>query len=137
MKTTTQARIDAPIDIVWRAFNDPADIVRWDASDDWHTVWASNDLKVGGLLKLRIEPRHEDGTAFDFAATYTWIEPMRVIEWRSDDDRQVHIEFEQTDAGVVVHQMFDAELTPSAEEQRQDWQGVLENFALYVSRIAP
>src|SRR3546814_12120818 len=81
----TEALVDAPIGTVWRTFNDPADIVLWDASDDWRTTWASNDLRVGGLLRLRIEPRHGD-TGFDFTATYTKLEPMRVIEWRTDDD---------------------------------------------------
>ncbi|GGJ64762.1 MULTISPECIES: SRPBCC domain-containing protein [Alphaproteobacteria] len=135
MKITTEALIDSPIETVWRAFNDPADIVQWDASDDWRTTWASNDLQVGGLLKLRIEPRH-DGTSFDFAATYTRLEPMRVIEWRTDDDRHVRVEFAETEAGVVVHQTFDAEPTPSVDEQRQDWQGVLDNFARHVTAIA-
>src|SRR3546814_5148850 len=78
MKIMTEALVDAPIGTVWRTFNDPADIVLWDASDDWRTTWASNDLRVGGLLRLRIEPRHGD-TGFDFTATYNKLEPMRVI----------------------------------------------------------
>lgn len=135
MKIMTEALIDAPIGTVWRTFNDPADIVLWDASDDWRTTWASNDLQVGGLLKLRIEPRHE-GTGFDFTATYTRLEPMRVIEWRTDDDRHVRVEFAETEAGIIVHQLFDAEPTPSVDEQRQDWQGVLDNFARHVTAPA-
>lgn len=135
MKIMTETFIDAPIETVWRTFNDPADIVLWDASDDWRTTWASNDLQVGGLLKLRIEPRHE-GTGFDFTATYTRLEPMRVIEWRTDDDRHVRVEFAETKAGIIVHQLFDAEPAPSADEQRQDWQGVLDNFARHVTALA-
>ena len=135
MKLMTEAHIDAPIEIVWRAFNDPADILMWDASDDWRTTWAANDLQIGGRLKLRIEPRH-DGVGFDFAATYTNVEPMRLIEWRTDDDRHVRVEFSETEAGVVVHQTFDAEPTASVDEQRQDWQGVLDNFARHITAIA-
>ena len=134
MKIMTEVRIDAPIETVWRAFNDPADIVQWDASDDWHTTWASNDLRVGGQLRLRIEPRHE-GTGFDFTATYTKIEPMRVIEWQTDDNHHVRVEFVETKAGVVVHQLFDAEPTLFEDEQRQDWQAVLDNFARHVTAL--
>jgi hypothetical protein len=36
MKSVAEASIAAPTDTVWRAFNDPDHIVRWDASDDWH-----------------------------------------------------------------------------------------------------
>jgi uncharacterized protein YndB with AHSA1/START domain len=132
VKITTKVLIDAPIETVWRSFNDPADIVQWDASDDWRTVWASNDLRVGGLLQLRFEKRR-DGTRFDFAATYIKIEPLRLIEWRTDDERQVCVEFAETQAGVVVHQSFDAESNLSVDEQRQDWQVVLDNFARHVA----
>jgi uncharacterized protein YndB with AHSA1/START domain len=135
MKIMTEVLIDAPIETVWRAFNDPADILQWDASDDWRTTWASNDLQVGGLLRLHIEPRHE-GTAFDFTATYTRVEPMRMVEWRTHDDHHVRVEFTATTAGVTVRQTFDAEPTPSVDEQRQDWQGVLDNFARHAAAIA-
>src|SRR3546814_10545184 len=68
-------------------------------------------------------------------ATYTKLEPMRVIEWRTDDDRHVRVEFAETEAGVIVHQTFDAETAPSVDEQRQDWQGVLDNFARHVTAV--
>src|SRR3546814_12051137 len=68
-------------------------------------------------------------------ATYTKLEPMRVIEWRTDDDRHVRVEFAETEAGVIVHQTFDAEPAPSVDEQRQDWQGVLDNFARHVTAV--
>ncbi|MEO3433585.1 SRPBCC domain-containing protein [Inquilinus sp. CAU 1745] len=133
MKITTQALIDAPIDIVWRAFNAPADILKWDISEDWQTTWASNDLRIGGLLKLRIASKH-NGSGFDFVATYTAIEPMRVIEWR-EGDRVVRVEFKEGDAGVVVNQTFDADPTPSVNEQRREWQRVLDSFARHVTAI--
>jgi len=132
MKLTAETTIDAPIGIVWRTFNDPADILKWDQSDDWQTTEVWNDLRVGGNLKLRLEPK-EAGASFDFVATYTVIEPMRLIEWRTDDDRVVRVAFGETDAGVVVHQTFDAEPNTALDEQRQDWQGVLDNFARYVT----
>jgi len=134
MKIMTEALIAAPIETVWRMFNDPADIVLWDASNDWRTTWASNDLQVGGQLRLRIEAKHE-GPGFDFTATYTKLEPLRTIEWRTDDDRHVRVEFAKTDAGVIVRQLFDAEPTLSVDEQRQDWQGVLDNFARHVTAL--
>ena len=52
---TIETIINAPIDQVWKAFNSPEDIVKWNqASDDWHCPKAENDLQVGGKLKLSL-----------------------------------------------------------------------------------
>lgn len=79
MKIAIESRVAAPIHAVWKAFNDPDDILVWDACDDWRAAKASNDLRVGGMLALRIEARDGE-TGFDFAATYTRVEPERLIE---------------------------------------------------------
>src|SRR3954447_19432981 len=135
MKITIETHVAAPIADVWRAFNNPDDIVRWDASDDWHTTWASNDLKVGGKLLLRIEANDGgSGMGFDFAATYTQIEPNRLIELREDDDRMARLEFIETDTGVTLRQTFDADSKLPEDQQRADWQAVLDRFARYVER---
>src|SRR4051794_14881683 len=105
MKITIETHVSAPIADAWRAFNHPDDIVQWDASDDWHTTWASNDLKVGGKLLLRIEANDgASGKGFDFAATYTQIDLNRLIEYREDDGRMVRLEFIETDTGVTIRQ---------------------------------
>lgn len=132
MKITIETNVAASIADTWRVFNHPDDIVQWDASDDWHTIWASNDLKVGGKLLLRIEAN--DGNAgFDFAATYTQIKLNRLIEFR-EDDRMVRLEFIETDTGVIIRQTFDAESRRSEDQQRSKWQTVLDRFARYVER---
>ena len=134
MKITVEANIDAPIDAVWRAYNDPDGIVQWDASNDWHTTKASNDLRVGGLLELRIEAK-DGGTGLDFAATYTRLEPKRLIEWRMDEDRYVRVEFIEMGTAVTVRVTFDAECTISVDEQQLEWQGVLDSFARHVAAL--
>ena len=35
MRIRTEVLIDAPLDVVWRVFDDPAEITQWHASDDW------------------------------------------------------------------------------------------------------
>jgi uncharacterized protein YndB with AHSA1/START domain len=84
MKIIVETNVVAPTDAVWRAFNNPDDIVQWDVCDDWHTTNAVNDLKLNGKLSLRIEAK--DGIGFAFTATYTKVEPGRLIEFRMDDD---------------------------------------------------
>jgi uncharacterized protein YndB with AHSA1/START domain len=132
-KITIETKVAVPIADAWRAFNDPDDILQWDASDDWRTTWVSNDLEVGGKLLLRIEA-NGGGMASDFVAIYTQIEANRLIEFRADDDCMVRLEFVETDAGVTIRQTFDAESTRSEDQQRSEWQGVLDRFAGYVER---
>jgi len=51
---TVQAVIDAPLEQVWKAFTTAEDIVQWNqASEDWHTPRAENDLKSGGRFRFR------------------------------------------------------------------------------------
>lgn len=42
---TIKTTVKAPIDTVWRLWNEPEHIKRWNtASDDWHTTYAENDF---------------------------------------------------------------------------------------------
>ncbi|GGG01284.1 hypothetical protein GCM10011323_02730 [Pontibacter amylolyticus] len=57
-KTTTvtiSANVEAPVAKVWRCWTEPQHITRWNnASDDWHTPRAENDLRVGGTFLSRM-----------------------------------------------------------------------------------
>lgn len=134
MKITVETNVAALVEAVWRAFNNPDDIVQWDACDDWHTTKALNDLRLGGVLSLGIEAK-DGGMGFDFAATYTQIEPNRLIEFRMDDGRIVRVEFIETGTGVTVRQTFDAESTRPEDQERSEWQAVLDSFARHVAAI--
>jgi len=55
---TVQAKIDAPIQKVWKCWTSAQDIVKWNhASDDWHTTFAEVDLRVGGKLIQGWKPK--------------------------------------------------------------------------------
>ena len=132
MKVTVETHVLAPIDIVWRAYTTPADIMQWNAaSDDWHTTAASVDLREGGAFSSRMEAK--DGSqGFDFAATYTRIVPLRLIEY-AFGDRTGQVEFDETSDGVRVRVSFDPETTFPIEYQRAGWQAILDNFAHHMA----
>ena len=133
MKISIETLVDAPIDRVWTAWNDPRAIEQWNAaSPDWHTPRASVNLREGGKFCARMEAR--DGSAgFDFEGSYTRIEPQRLIEYEMSDGRKVRVEFIPAAAsGVTVRETFDAEDVYGAEQQRQGWQAILDNFARHV-----
>lgn len=131
MKITVQAAVAAPIETVWAAWSSPEDIVQWNAaSDDWHTTRANVDLRVGGRFSSRMEAK--DGSmGFDFAGTYTVVEPLKRIEY-AFGDRTAQIEFDAAGGVVTVRVSFDAESQHPIEQQRQGWQAILNNFARHV-----
>jgi uncharacterized protein YndB with AHSA1/START domain len=132
MRITVETTVAAPIETVWDAWNNPDDIVQWNAaSDDWHTTRASTDLRVGGKFSSRMEAK--DGSmGFDFSGTYTTVEPLHVIEFTMDDSRVVRVEFIDGGESVTVRETFDADESHSADQQRAGWQAILDRFARHV-----
>jgi len=132
---TVEAPVAAPLAEVWRAYTTPEDIKQWNAaSDDWHTTAASVDLRPGGAFSSRMEAK--DGSfGFDFAGTYTKVEPQRLIEY-SFGDRMARVEFLPQDGKVRVRVSFDPETTHPLEQQRAGWQAILSNFARHVEARA-
>jgi uncharacterized protein YndB with AHSA1/START domain len=131
VKITVETNVAAPIETVWEAYTTPEDIKQWNAaSDDWHTTDASVDLRVGGTFSSRMEAK--DGSmGFDFAGTYTTIIEHRLIEY-SFGGRTAEVVFTPEPTGVNVRVTFDSETTHSAEQQRDGWQAILNNFARHV-----
>ena len=131
MKINVETTVAAPMEKVWRAYTTPEDIRQWNAaSDDWHTTAATVDLRVGGAFSSRMEAK--DGSmGFDFAGTYTKIEPHRLIAY-AFGDRTAQVEFSDTPQGVTVRVSFDAESEFPVEQQQSGWQSILDNFKRHV-----
>jgi uncharacterized protein YndB with AHSA1/START domain len=131
MKLTVEKIVHAPRAEVWRAYTTPDDIVKWNAaSDDWHTVRSSVDLRVGGAFSSRMEAK--DGSfGFDFAGTYTKVVPEQLLEYAFGDRTGV-VELLPAKDGVHVRVTFDAETTHPIEQQQQGWQAILDRFARHV-----
>jgi uncharacterized protein YndB with AHSA1/START domain len=134
VKITIEKLVRAPIAKVWSAYTTPADIKQWNAaSDDWHTTQSTVDLRVGGQFSSRMEAK--DGSfGFDFAGTYTKIEPEKLIEYALGD-RMAEVAFLPGADGVTARITFDGETTHPIEQQRDGWQAILNNFARHVEAL--
>lgn len=132
---TVQTKVLASIDKIWSLWTLPEHITKWNsASEDWHTPYADNDLKVGGKFKYTMASK--DGTmSFDFIGTYSVIQDKRTIAYTIEDGREVIIVFEEQQDGVVIRESFDPELENPKELQQQGWQAILDNFKKYVETI--
>ena len=131
-KLQVEKTIHAPIAKVWEAWNNPDDIKQWNSADpSWHCPYSENDLQVGGWFKHRMEAK--DGrTGFDFTGQYDRIQPMREISYTMEDGRQSSTHFTSQGEQTHIKTLFDAESENDPEFQKQGWQFILENFALYI-----
>lgn len=72
---------------------------------------------------------------FDFKGTFTNIKPNKIVEYSLDAERKVTIIFLETEEGVKIVEAFEAEDELSADQQRQGWQSILDNFKKHVEAI--
>src|SRR6187402_1611686 len=132
---TVQSNINAPIEKVWEWWTSPKHITKWNnASDDWHTPYAENDLRAGGKFKSTMASK--DGTmSFDFEGEYTFVEQNKAIEYVLGDGRNVKITFTATPNGVEIVESFDPETQNPEEMQLGGWQAILNNFKEYTENL--
>ena len=132
---TVTAKVNVTIDTVWDSWTNPAHIVNWNnASDDWHTPKASNDLRKDGRFTFTMAAK--DGSfSFDFGGTYTSVEPKQKISYIMDDGRVANVWFEQEGNAVKITEEFQAENIHSPEMQEAGWQAILNNFKKYTEGL--
>lgn len=128
---TIHTTIQSPVDKVWKFWTSPEHIIHWNnASDDWHTTHATNDLRVGGKFLSHMAAKDES-MGFDFEGTYSKVELHKTIEYTLADGREVKINFIAKGNETEVEETFEAESTNSVELQRDGWQAILNNFKKY------
>jgi len=128
---TVEASVKAPVVKVWEYWTAPKHVKQWNAaSDDWHTTYAENDLRVGGKFLSRMEAK--DGSfGFDFGGVYDKVTKNEFITYTIGDGRKVEITFSGDEDETTIVESFEAEDTHSIEMQRGGWQAILDNFKKY------
>ncbi|HEY6502963.1 MAG TPA: SRPBCC family protein [Chitinophagaceae bacterium] len=128
---TVENTINAPVQKVWECWTKPEHVTQWNnASDDWHTPWAKNDLRAGGSFSVRMEAK--DGSmGFDFGGVYDVVRPNEYIGYTLGDGRKVNISFTPAGNTTKVVESFEAEDMNSVELQQGGWQAILDNFKKY------
>lgn len=138
MGTSKEIRVEVtvqePIDKVWKYWTEPDHIKQWNnASEDWHTPFAENDLRIGGAFVSRMEAK-DGSTGFDFGGIYDDVILHEVIAYTMADGRKVNITFKGHEKETEIVETFDSDASHPAEFQQQGWQAILENFKSYVEQ---
>jgi uncharacterized protein YndB with AHSA1/START domain len=130
-KINIEATINASLAKVWQYYTEPKHITQWNnASDDWHTTRAENDLRQGGKFLYRMEAK--DGSfGFDFGGVYDEVKVNEYIAYTIDDGRKVEIDFSAQGNQCKIRIAFEAETQNPIEMQREGWQAILDNFKKY------
>lgn len=131
IEITVETMVNALVEKAWKIFTTPAHITKWcNASDDWHTTKAENDLRAGGKFLSRMEAK--DGSfGFDFGGTYNDVNQNEKIAYTMDDGRKVNVTFTAKGNTTNVVETFEAETENSVEMQRGGWQAILDSFKKY------
>jgi uncharacterized protein YndB with AHSA1/START domain len=128
---TIETTVNAPIEKVWECWTIPQHIMQWNnASDDWHTTSAINNLHTGGHFSFRMEAK--DGSfGFDFGGTYDVIKANELISYTMGDGRKAKVIFTGEGDRTKITETFEAETENPIEMQRSGWQAILDNFRMY------
>ena len=130
-RVTVEATVNAPVEKVWKYWTAPEHITKWNnASDDWHSPSAKNDVRNGGKFSVRMEAK--DGSAgFDFGGVYDEVKANQVIAYTMEDGRKARVTFSPTGNQTKVSETFDAETQNPVEMQKGGWQAILNSFKKY------
>ncbi|OQP40015.1 hypothetical protein A4H97_17515 [Niastella yeongjuensis] len=128
---TVTSEIHAPIELIWKLWNDPKAIQQWNnINDDWHNPVVENDPRAGGKFLYRMGTK--DGSFnFDFTGTYDEVVEHKLITYTLNSGRTAKITFSEGNP-VILTEAFEPDDKPSVEEQRNFCQAVVDSFKSYV-----
>lgn len=133
---TVTATVNAPVEKVWKFWNEPEHIKGWAfASDDWHAPHAENDLRVDGKFTTTMAAK--DGSfSFDFWGTYTDVQENAYIAYTMGDGRKTWIKFTSNGDNTEIEETFEPETENPIEMQQGGWKMILNNFKKYAEAKA-
>jgi uncharacterized protein YndB with AHSA1/START domain len=124
---------DAPRDLVWTAFTDPAHIVKWMFAKDWEAPFAETDVRSGGKFRIGMRPADHSEEGFVLDGTYREVtRPERIVQLLSDG-RVMTTTF--ADAGGKTKLTLSVEMALDEAQERQGYTQILENFARHLATL--
>lgn len=74
--------IDAPVELVWRAWTEPEHVMRWWGPKDYTSPYCQIDLREGGSYVFGMRaPDYQGGRDYYSGGVYLKIEPLKRLEF--------------------------------------------------------
>ena len=128
---TITSEIYAPIETIWKLWNEPKDIQQWNnINDDWHNPVVENDSRPGGKF-LYVMAMKDGSLSFNFTGIYDEVKEQELITYTLDSGRTATIQF-SPGYPVTLTEIFEPADEPSVEEQRDFCQAIHDSFKNYV-----
>ena len=134
-RTLTLTRVyNAPRELVWKAYTDPKDIVKWMFANDWESPFAETDVRPGGAFRVGMRPADHSHEGFSFDGVYREVvRPERIVQMIGDG-RVMTTTFEEVLGGTRL--TLSLEMSEGEEQERAGWTQILENFARHVATLS-
>lgn len=131
---TVSTTIQLPVEECWKMYTSPQHIIYWNqASPDWHTPSAENDLTIEGKFNYRMEAK-DGSVGFDFCGSFNEIIENELLVYTMDDDRKATVDFKSQGNSTIITVDFEAENENSLELQQAGWQAILNSFKNYAEK---
>ncbi|RBQ05456.1 SRPBCC domain-containing protein [Pedobacter miscanthi] len=131
---TASVTINQKIDLVWKIWNEPEDIAKWNApSDEWINKKIENNLVVGGGF-LYAMVKKDGSENFDFGGVYTEIITYQSIAYTLDDGRKTKITFTGSEP-VILTEVFEPVANLDLNMQQNFCQTGLNQLKAYAEQL--
>lgn len=131
---SVETNIKAPVKEVWKFWTTPVHIKQWNnASADWYTPSAENDLREGGTFSYKMASR-DGSNSFNFGGVYDEVKENDLLVYTLDDGREVRIRFKEEGRATRVVEEFEPDGAHPNSVQKDGWQAILNNFKRYVEQ---
>lgn len=131
-KITVSTIVNAAPEEVWEYLTETQYITKWNHTlDDWQTVSAENDFKVGGKLDYRMEAKDGSG-GFNYKGEFDDIKPYESYSYRLEDNRKVDVKLANYGDKTEVIFVFDPAEGDSLELQKSRRQSILDNLNRFI-----
>lgn len=129
--------IKAPIDHVWKAWTDPAEMKQWLAPESLTTPDVETDLKVGGAYRIVMKGADGEHVA---VGTFTTVDAPRTLgfSWKwegTEEDTQVTVELEEVadDQTKVTLRHSGFANAKGAEFHTQGWESTFNKLEKHIA----
>lgn len=133
-RTLTLKRVfDAPRELVWTAYTDPAQVTQWLFANDWESPFAELDLSPGGTFRVGMRPADHSHDGFVLSGTYREVvKPERIVQVIGDG-RVMTTTFAEVPGGTRL--TLTLEMAMSEEQERRGYTEILDHFAQHLATM--